>query len=324
LRVGYFVERMKMQTILGANGQIAVELARELSHSYTGDLRLVSRNPRKVNDADETFAADLMDAGQTARAVEGSEIVYFTAGLPPDSALWEKQFPTMLRNALDACRAAGAKFAYFDNTYMYPQDARLQTESTSFAPVGRKGRVRAAMANMVLEEMQRGEIPVLVGRAPEFYGPGKTQSFTNALVTDRLKAGKTPRVPIRDDTLRTLIWTPDASRALAVLGNTPDAYGQTWHLPCCDDRLTYRQFVRAACEAFDMPLSYKVMGKWTFAALGIFAPQVREIRELLPRYHQDNLFDSAKFKRRFRTFEVSTYRQGIRLIRNASDISDTR
>ena len=92
----------------------------------------------------------------------------------------------MLGNALDACRAAGASFAYFDNTYMYPQDARMQTEATPFAPLGRKGKVRAAMASMVLEEMARGDIPVLIGRAPEFYGPGKTQSFTNAM-------GSTPK-----------------------------------------------------------------------------------------------------------------------------------
>lgn len=46
------------------------------------------------------------------------------------------------------------------------------------------------MADKVLDEMKRGQIPVLIGRAPEFYGPGKTQSFTNALIVDRLKAGK--------------------------------------------------------------------------------------------------------------------------------------
>ncbi|QSX79751.1 NAD-dependent epimerase/dehydratase family protein [Agrilutibacter solisilvae] len=307
-----------MQTILGANGQIAVELAHELQRNHTRDLRLVSRNPRKVNDTDVVVSADLLDARRTAKAVEGSSIVYFTAGLPLDTALWEEQFPTMLKNALDACRAAGAKFAYFDNTYMYPQDARLLTEQAPFAPVGRKGRVRARMATMVLEEMARGDIPVLIARAPEFYGPGKTRSFTNALVTDKLEAGKSPRVPVRDDTRRTLIWTPDASRGLALLGNTPDAYGQTWHLPCCDDRPTYREFVTMACEAFGRPVSYKVIGKWAFAVAGIFSSQVREIQELLPRYEQDNLFDSSKFKHRFPEFEVMTYREGINLIRKGA------
>jgi hypothetical protein len=106
-----------------------------------------------------------------------------------------------------------------------------------------------------------------------------------------------------------------ALRRLAVLGNTPDAYGQTWHLPCCDDRPTYREFVAMACEAFGRPVSYKVIGKWAFAAAGILSPRVREIRELLPRYEQDNLFDSSKFKRRFPQFEVTGYREGVRLIR---------
>ncbi|SIQ15766.1 NAD-dependent epimerase/dehydratase family protein [Solilutibacter tolerans] len=305
-----------MQTILGANGQIAIELARELRRRYTDQLRLVSRTPRKVHEDDALASADLMDAAQTRQAVEGSSIVYFTAGLPPDTELWERQFPTMLRNALDACRATGAKFAYFDNTYMYPQDARLLTEATPFAPVGRKGRVRAALAQMVLEEMARGEIPVLIGRAPEFYGPGKTQSITNTLVIDRLKAGEKPRVPVRDDTRRTLIWTPDASRGLAALGNAEDAFGQTWHLPCCDERMTYREFVTLACEAFGQPVSYKVVSKLGLEVAGIFSKQARELRELLPRYQHDNLFDSTKFKHRFPAFDVTTYRQGIERIRS--------
>ncbi|RSZ44298.1 MULTISPECIES: NAD-dependent epimerase/dehydratase family protein [unclassified Variovorax] len=307
-----------MQTILGATGQIAVELACELQRTTAGDLRLVSRSPRKVNDTDILTPADLLDAGQAAEAVKGSSIVYFTAGLPPDTVLWETQFPLMLRNALAATRAAGAKFVYFDNTYMYPQDDRVLTEDAPFAPVGRKGRVRAEMASMVLQEMARGDIPVLIGRAPEFYGPGKTQSITNTLIIDKLKAGEAPRVPVRDDTRRTLIWTPDASRALAALGNAPDAFGQTWHLPCDDDRLTYRQFVALAAEVFGTPAAYKVLGRWTLTAAGLVSTQVRELRELLPRYERDNLFDSTKFKRRFPEFEVTTYRRGLESIRNES------
>lgn len=303
-----------MHTILGANGPIATGLARELRERYTDELRLVSRTPRKVHPDDRLVAADLLDGPATAAAVKGSRVVYFTAGLPADARLWETQFPTMLRNALAASRAAGATFVYFDNTYMYPQDGRVLTEETAFAPAGRKGRVRAAMASLVLEEMARGEMPVVIGRAPEFYGPGLTKSFTNALVIDRLKAGQTPRVPVRDDRLRTLIWTPDASRSLALLGATPDAYGQSWHLPCCDDRLTYRQFVTAACEVFRREPAWTVLDRRVLLLLGVFSKPLRELRELLPRYAADNLFDSSKFKRRFPGFAVTTYREGLTAI----------
>jgi uncharacterized protein YbjT (DUF2867 family) len=127
-----------MQTILGASGQIARELARELKRNYTDDLRLVSRHPQKVNDSDETFAADLLDAQQTRNAVKGSDTVYFAAGLPPDSALWERQFPDMLKNALEATRMAGAKFVYFDNTYMYPRATHRKPKRRALPRAGEK------------------------------------------------------------------------------------------------------------------------------------------------------------------------------------------
>ncbi|MFT4199195.1 NAD-dependent epimerase/dehydratase family protein [Gordonia sp. (in: high G+C Gram-positive bacteria)] len=307
-----------MQTILGASGQIARELARELGRGYTRDLRLVSRNPQPVNGTDTVQRADLLDAEQTRAAVAGSGVVYFTAGLPPDTRLWETQFPVMLRNALDASRAAGAKFAYFDNTYMYPQNGDRQTEETPFAPVGRKGEVRAQMATMVLAEMTRGDIPVLIARAPEFYGPGRTQSFTNSLVLDRLIEGRRALVPVRDDRCRTLIWTPDASRGLAALGNAADAYGQTWHLPVDDSGPTYRQLVVMAAEVFNREPRYTVVPKWLFAALGAVNPRAREIRELLPRYAHDNLFDASKFVERFPDFAVTGYREGLGVIASAA------
>lgn len=313
-----------MQTILGAGGQIANELARALGREHTSDLRLVSRNPHTINDTDTLMSADLLNAEQTKAAVAGSEIVYFTAGLPAKTDLWEAKFPTMLLNALEATRAAGAKFAYFDNTYMYPQDARVQTEDTPFAPVGRKGRVRADMATMVLEEMARGDIPVLIARAPEFYGPGRTQGFTNSLIIDRMKAGKRPLVPVRADRRRTLIWTPDASRGLAALGNAPDAYGQTWHLPVDDSLPTYRQFVAMAATDFGTDAKYTVLPKWALSAAGTFSPQAREIRELLPRYASDNVFDATKFGDRFPDFRVTTYRAGLDAIRREAGIPTSR
>ncbi|WP_225733215.1 NAD(P)H-binding protein [Pseudoclavibacter sp. CFCC 13796] len=76
-----------MQTVLGAGGQIAEELTRELHRNHTHDIRLVSRNPREVNDSDQLVSADLMDAKATKAAVAGSDTVYLTVGLPMDSGL---------------------------------------------------------------------------------------------------------------------------------------------------------------------------------------------------------------------------------------------
>lgn len=306
-----------MQTILGAKGQIAEELARELKRKYTSDIRLVSRNPQVINSTDTLFPADLTDAVKAEEAVKGSEIAYLTVGFPADTALWEAQFPVIMKNVIAACQKHDTKLVFFDNTYMYPQNGEILTEETRFAPVGRKGEVRSAIAKMLLSEIEAERIEAAICRAPEFYGPAKTQSVTNTLIFDNIKNGNTLKVLLRDDTLRTLIWTPDASRATALVGNTPDAFGQTWHLPCDDNRLTYKQFIALASDACGRELPYTTLSKLTLKIGSIFKKEIREIQELLPRYENDNIFDSSKFKKRFAEFTVTTYKQGIeQLIRD--------
>ncbi|MDR2235330.1 MAG: NAD-dependent epimerase/dehydratase family protein [Chryseobacterium sp.] len=304
-----------MQTILGANGQIGEELARELKRNFTSDIRIVSRTAKKVNETDQVFAADLTDRQQAIEAVKGSEIAYFTLGLPISSELWEEQFPLITKNVIDACKIHGTKLVFFDNTYMYPQDGRPLTESTVFAPVGRKGKVRKKMAEMVLKEMQSGELEAVICRAPEFYGPGKTQSITNTLIFDNIKEDKKLKVPLRADRKRSLIWTPDASRATALIGNTPDAFGQTWHLPVDQNHPTYSQFIALASEIYGKKLTYSVVPKLAFKAGAWFNNRVKELQELLPRYEHDNIFDDSKFRNRFPDFEVTTYRKGMEQIR---------
>lgn len=305
-----------MQTILGANGQIGREVAICLKESFTNDIRLVSRKPQKVNDTDQLFSADLLDPQQALDAVAGSEIVYMTVGLPMDTELWVKQWPILMHNVIEACVTHGAKLVYFDNTYMYPQTATPQTEETPFLPNGAKGRVRAEIVNKLLEAMAQKRIQAVICRAPEFYGPGITQSITNSTIIDNIKTGKKPKVFLRDDTLRSLIYTPDASRAMALLGNTPDAYGQTWHLPSDDQRLTYRQFIELAADIFKVDPDYTVIKNWQLKLGGLFNKTIRDAAELLPRYKVDNIFVSNKFKQRFPDFKVTTFREGLTAIRD--------
>ncbi|AQX09854.1 NAD-dependent epimerase/dehydratase family protein [Elizabethkingia ursingii] len=304
-----------MQTILGANGQIGEELARELKRNFTSDIRIVSRHAQKVNDTDEVFSADLSIREKAIEAVKGSEVAYFTLGLPISSELWEKQFSLIIRNVIDACKINRTKLVFFDNTYMYPQDDRILTESMAFAPVGRKGKIRREMAEMVLKEIQSGELDAVICRAPEFYGPGKTQSITNTLVFNNIKEGKKLKVPLSASKKRSLIWTPDASRATALIGNTPDAFGQTWHLPVDKSHPTYKEFIKIASGIYGKDLEYSVVPKFIFRIGALFNKKVKELLELLPRYEHDNIFDDSKFRKRFPEFKVTSYKQGIEQIK---------
>ena len=303
-----------MQTILGANGQIAIELAKELNKKYTTDIRLVSRNPQKVNETDQLFTANLLDPVATSEAVKGSSIAYLTVGLPADTKMWQEQFPVFMENTINACARHNTKLVFFDNTYMYPQNNIPLTEETSFAPVGEKGKVRAAVAQALLHAMDIQKVEAVICRAPEFYGPDKTKGITQSFIFENVARGKMPKVLLRDDKLRTWIWSPDASKATALIGNTPDAYHQTWHLPCDDNRLTYKQCIALISKVSAKEIEYDVLDKYFFEEGNSSHSKWKEMLELLPRYEHDNLFVSGKFKNRFPGFAVTGYEEGIKTI----------
>lgn len=303
-----------MQTILGANGIIANELAKELYLKYTKDIRLVSRNPEKINDTDELFSANLLDAVQTANAVKGSEIVYLTVGLPYKSEIWHEQWPIVMRNVIDACKLHQAKLVFFDNVYMYGRVKGAMTEETPFNAVSIKGKVRGMIAQMLLDEIKNNQITAMICRAPEFYGPRNTKSGTNSTIFDNIKKGKKLQALVSDSTLRTLIYSPDAGKATALLGNTPDAYNQTWHLPCDTNRLTVKQFIALCSTIKNEELKYIVIKKWMLKLSGLFNPIVKEIVELAYQWEQDYIFDCSKFNARFPEFKATTLTEGIKEI----------
>jgi nucleoside-diphosphate-sugar epimerase len=303
-----------MQTILGANGIIGEELARELRKNYTDQIKLVGRNPKKVHPDDLLFKADLLHPESVIKALENTEIAYLTVGLPYDSEIWLRDWVIVVKNVIDACKKNHCKLVYFDNTYAYPQNSKIQTEETPLTSEGKKGRGKKLAADLLLKAIANNEIEAVICRAPEFYGPGKTKGLTNSLIFENLKNRKEPKVFLKDSVLRTFIFTPDASKAMALIGNTTDTYGQTWHLPCDENRLTYKQLIVEIGRQLGREVKYKVL-PWIVLKIGsFFDKNLKETQELLPRYAIDNIFESSKFKTRFPEFKATTYSEGIRII----------
>ena len=145
-----------MQTILGAGGAIGIELAKALP-KYANSIRLVSRNPQKVNESDELFRADLTKAEEVSKAVEGTEIAYLTVGLPYNTKVWRSTWPVVMKNVIEACKTHRAKLVFFDNIYMYdPTNLDPITEDHRINPQTKKGKVRAEIAQMVMNAVDKG------------------------------------------------------------------------------------------------------------------------------------------------------------------------
>jgi len=298
-----------MHTILGANGVIGRELSRALL-PHTSDIRQVARTPARVNPTDEVVAADLLDPVATERAVRGSEVAFLVAGLKYDTAVWREQWPRVMDNVIAACVRHNTRLVFFDNVYAYGRVASPMTEDTPFNPVSRKGEVRAGIATTLLRAIEAGEVVAMIVRAADFYGAGATLSLTHATVFERLRAGRTPQWVGNPRAVHSFTHTADAGRALALLGRSPEAFGQTWHAPTSPEEITGEAFVRIACEAAGRPYGIRVAPRWLLRAMGIFVPVLRENDEMMYQFEEDYRFDSSKIEAAY-DVTARPYREGI-------------
>ena len=300
-----------MQTILGANGTIGSLLAGELI-KYTDRIRLVSRNPKKVNETDELFPADLTEPGLIEKAVAGSEVVYLMVGLEYNLKVWLQNWPVIMRGTIDACIKHNAKLVFFDNVYMYDINAIAHmTENSPINPPSKKGKVRSQVAEMLLSAIQSGKLTGLIARSADFYGPNNDKSFLIEVVYKNIKKGKKPNWFINADKKHSFTYTPDAAKATALLGNTADAYGQVWHLPTDKNAITGKDMISLFTKEMNVADKLFILPAWLLKLLGIFIPLMKEMPEMMYQYDRDYFFDSSKFDQRF-SFSTTTYQQGVK------------
>jgi nucleoside-diphosphate-sugar epimerase len=185
------------------------------------------------------------------------------------------------------------------------------TEDTPSNPCSKKGEVRAKISDRLLSETRSGNLQALIARSADFYGPHTPLSFVNVMVFDNLKAGKKPQWLGNDLVKHSFTYTPDASKATAILGNAPEAYNQVWHVPTHPDALTGKEFITLASLAFDKQgIQYTLLKKWMVGMIAPFNRIIKESLEMIYQSEYEYLFDSSKFDKFF-NYRPVTYPEGI-------------
>ena len=301
---------MNVHTIFGAGGAVANQLLPILLENNE-KVRLVSRKARPVSGV-ETVSADAITYNQTLNAIKGSSVVYLLIGLPYDINIWRSRWPLIMTNVINACKETGAKLIFFDNVYMYGKVDGVMTEETPFHPRSKKGKVRAAIASQLLSEMKTGSLQALIARSADFYGPvGFKTSVPNLLVIQNLLKGKKAQWLGNADVPHSITYVPDAAKALYLLANKPEAFGQTWHLPTAGNAPTGRQFVQQAASVMQQKNRVSVIPGFMLSLAGIFDQTMKELVEMNYQNKYPYIFDSAKFNTAF-NFTPTSYAEGIK------------
>jgi nucleoside-diphosphate-sugar epimerase len=299
------------QTILGAGGAIGTELAKLLSN-YTDNIRLVSRNPKKVNPNDELLSADLSVKEQVEKAVQDSEIVYLTVGFTYDTKVWQKMWVPLIQNVIASCQKFNSKLVFFDNVYAIGGDnVKHITEESPISPTSKKGEVRAEVDKLILNAIEANKLKAIIARAPDFFSEFKERSLLMNLVYDNLAKGKKAQWFCNAKVIHTTGYAPDLAKGTAMLGNTPEAYNQVWNLPTDPQKITGEQWIDLFAQEMNTSNKYQVLPAWGMKALGLFVPILKEMYEMRYQYDRDYYFDSSKFNKTFK-FQPTDNRTAVK------------
>lgn len=280
----------------GAVGRATAEILTKRGRA----VRIAQRNPPGALPAGASIAScDALDARSARAAIEGAAQVVLAIGFPYVGAIWREAWPRAMTNFVEACAATGARLVFVDNLYMYgPQTAPL-SETTALTPYGVKPAARVEATRIWMAASEAGRLRVAALRAPDFYGPGATQSHLGETAFGALAKGGKALVIGSPDTPHDFAYVPDFARAVVTLLDAPDdAFGQAWHIPCAPTR-TPREIIALGAAALGVPPRVSRLPTPLVGPLGLFVPALREMREMRFQWDRPYRVDWSRFARRF-------------------------
>ncbi|MDN3558158.1 SDR family oxidoreductase [Halomonas maura] len=275
--LGLWVARV----LAGQGRQVAVvNRSGKLTHDVPGQIQVIAGN------------AD--DPAEVYEICKGADSVFHCA-MPPYTQ-WPDKFPSLTGGILGGVKQAGCKLIYGDNLYGYGDTKGLPlTEELPCKATGRKGKVRASMAELLLSE---ADVRVVIGRGSDFYGPLVTHSALGESFFKAALSGKPANLLGNVDLPHTYTYIKDFAGALVKLSDHEDALGQVWHVPNAPT-MTTRQLVSMVEQHIGRPIKIRAVGKSMVALLGVFNPMLREVKEMMYEWEQPYIVEHKRYAERF-------------------------
>lgn len=282
--------------VVFGTGPLGKWTARELAKSGKR-VRMVNHSGKadRLPDGVEVVAGDAYDVARNIEVTKGATVIYQCA--QPLYHEWAEKFPPLQKAVLEAASVNGTKLIVGENLYMYGHThGQSLREDSPVAPVSKKGKVRAAMAQEILDAHAAGKIRAAIGRASDFFGPDDT-ALTSYVILPALK-GKAVNLIGRTDQPHTFTYVADFGRLLATLGTHDESLGQVWFAPS-NAPLTQAEFVKLIEAELGQPVKSLAAGPLMMRFLGLFIPAMKETVEMMYEWMEPFVMDSSKAQKAF-------------------------
>jgi nucleoside-diphosphate-sugar epimerase len=259
-------------------------------------VRMINRSG-KMSDLPngvELVASDAYDSAKIIALTKDAACVYQCA--QPAYYEWAQKFPALQGAILDAAIANGTPLVLGDNLYMYGHFSGSLREDSPVVPTSRKGKVRAEMAQQILDAHAAGKVRAAIGRASNFFGPydGALTSFAIA------PALLNKPVDLMGDIHQphTFTYIKDFGNLLATLGTRPEALGQVWFAPS-NAPISEAEFVKLLEAELGRPVKKMAAGAMMMRILGLFDKTIAESVEMMYEWEAPFVIDTSKASKAF-------------------------
>jgi len=252
---------------------------------------------QKLPEKIEIVAGDATDSSIVHEICKEADVVFHCA-MPPYTE-WPDKFPPLTKGILEGVSRTGAKLIYGDNLYMYGYtEGKPLSESLPYNATGQKGKVRAQMAEVLLDAHKRGEIKVVIGRGSDFYDPQVLNSSFGEMFFKSALSGKPANLLGNINLPHTYTYIKDFAKALITLSENDKALGQVWHIPNATTTTT-RQLVELVEKEIGQPIKVRAAGRFMVTLLGLFNPMLKEMKEMMYEWEQPYVVEHSKFEQTF-------------------------
>jgi nucleoside-diphosphate-sugar epimerase len=219
--------------------------------------------------------------------------VYFCA--QPPYHRWVEEFPALQKTVIDFAELVEAPLIVAENLYGYGPVTSPMTEDMPLKPNTRKGSVRAAMHESLMEAHHAGRVKVAVARGSDFFGPYVDGSAAGARAFAAITKGKAVEYIGDPDVPHSYTFVSDFGKALAILGTNPKALGQVWHVPNAPT-VSSRVFFEKAFKLAGNVSKFRRISTFEMHFLGLFIKPLKEMCEMVYEFEKPFVVNHNKFK----------------------------
>lgn len=323
---------MKSALVIG-NGQIGSEIAAQLTASGT-DVRIATRSgsgsssagagtsyataPSETSSTTGTttvsapthIRADASDRAQLAEAAAGVDAIFACAHAAYDSRTWEQLLPRLDAAILDTAAELGIPVVFPESVYAFAGLDSPITETSPFAPVEHKGRIRQRLIEARDSHPATSASVIagdLLGRTAE-----KWSSVVRMCITEPVSAGRWAMVPARTDVPHGITVIADHAAAMIQaaedLKDVPAGTHQLRIAPASNPTLAEIADFTADLLGKNRKRPVSVP-RWTTRAIGAFERSFYELNQLAPIWYEPCVIASSDLAE---TVGTTDWREGVR------------